>query len=119
MTSKKKSQIFVNDISSNILLNLLDKVNCEKKDINNQIIYTINIYTYKKIKYNNYTTDFINEIKKFYYKSKYFYLDRDINYRNFLTIVRQICNYNNILFDKKLIYDNNSYNIIYYIYINK
>lgn len=72
--------------------------------------------SYKKALYNNYIEWFINNIRPSYYLSKRFYLDRKMNYNNFTTILRQICNYYNILYEKQIIYENGDYDIVYFIY---
>ena len=70
---------------------------------------------YKKLKYNNFITNFINSIEKYYYKPKLFYIKRKLTYKNFLTIIRQLCNLYNIKFENKIKYSKSKYEI-YYIF---
>ncbi len=118
---KKKSQIFCKDIPVILLYKLLDNVTeiekQEDKSGNNLEYYKINKIIFKKLEFHNLLTEFINNIKEYYYENKKFYLQREINYNNFLTIVRQICNLNNVFVAKKILYQRDTYTIEYYIYI--
>jgi hypothetical protein len=81
---------------------------------NNFYIFDSNIY--KKYVYEeNFLQNFINNLKTLYKKKNLFYLNRDLNFNNFSTILRHICKSNNIDYHKKIQYYKNSYNIIYYI----
>lgn len=116
----KRSQIFCKDIPISLLYNLLDNV-CDLEKIednsnNNIEYYRIDKIIFKKIEFHNLFTDFIANLNDYYYENKKFYIERNINYNNFLTIVRQICKYNNILVNKKIIYYRDTYTIEYYIY---
>ena len=57
---------------------------------------------------------YISELKNNYHISKQDYLE-DINFKKCITIIKQICNVNNIGCDNKRKYQNNSYKI-YYIF---
>lgn len=118
---KKKSQIFCKDIPLDLLYKLLENVSKlqVEEDISGNILkyYKINKIIFKKLEFHNFLTEFINNIKEYYYENKKFYIARDINYNNFLTIVRQISNYNNVFVAKKIIYQRDTYSIEYYIYI--
>ena len=120
---KKKSQIFSKEIPVNLLYKLLDNVTelekQEDKSGNNLEYYKINKIIFKKLEFHNLLTEFINNIKEYYYENKKFYLQREINYNNFLTIVRQICNLNNVFVAKKILYQRDTYTIEYYIYIKQ
>ena len=117
-----KSQLFCKDISYKILFTLLDKVTSPSiinDDISNDIIkfYKIDKIIFKKLEYHNLLESFFNSLKEYYYANKQFYTEREKKYNNFLTIVRQICKYNNVVFKKEIIYEKDSYTIEYYIYI--
>ena len=108
----KKSNIIKNDMSKNILFDFL---NIATKIIDNYYIF--NKETYKKYVYNNVINIFCTSLKKYYKKSKFFYLERDMNFVKFLTIIRQLCNYLNIEYKTSTKYEKNTYNIVYYIKI--
>jgi len=81
--------------------------------IDNEYIY--NKECFKRSSLNNYEEIkiFLNYIKPFYHISKQYYVDRDIKYNNFLTILRQISKSLNINYESKLKYINSSYDIFY------
>ena len=72
-------------------------------------------YLFCKTVYNNNITLFIDSIKEHYYLSKRKYIDRELTYKYFLTIIRQLCNAHNILYSTTLIYNKSSYEIEYFI----
>ena len=80
--------------------------------------YIFSPITYKKLMYNKKLTPFISELKEYYHKSKQFYLNRNITYKNTLTIIRQILNSLCIPYTSKIIYNKSKYNINYIIYLN-
>lgn len=106
----KKSNIIKNDMSIDILYNFLD---IGTNILNNYYVFNKEIY--KKYVYNNNIESFCKLLKKYYKKSKFFYLERDMNFIKFVTIIRQLCNYLNIEYKTSTKYDKNTYNIIYYI----
>ncbi len=104
------SAIFINSPPINILYDLLNKY-CVIH--NNQYIFD-NI-VYKKLVFHDNITSFYNNLKEFYNKNKQFYLERIITFNSLLTIIRHILKYHNINYSKTIKYNNNNYNIIYYI----
>ena len=79
--------------------------------------YILDKTIFKKLQFNNYIQNFLDNIINYYHISKQYYVTRTITYNNFLTIVRQICKINNIKIIKKILYNKSSYDIIYYVYI--
>ena len=78
--------------------------------------YVIDYSTFKKALNNNNLKLFIEEIEPFYKYSKKSYLDiSSYNYNKFLTVIRQICNFNNIILVKKVKYIRSKYMPIFYI----
>ena len=69
----------------------------------------------KKLVTKNLISRFYIDLKDYYIKSKQFYLEREVNYKNFLTIIRQLCNCLNIKFIYLKIFSNSNYEIIYKI----
>ena len=78
--------------------------------------YLINEHTFTRSKLDGSLTTFIDYLLPLYYKSKKFYLTRDITYQYFITIIRQVCKVCNILFTYKIKYISSKYMIEYYIY---
>jgi len=106
------SNIFKTIPDKNKILNYIKK---NSYNINNKNIIDLN--TYKESLHNGKIDKFIKYIKPFYLKNKYIYLERKINYKNYLTIIRQLLNIFNIKYIKNIKYIHSSYEIIYIIYI--
>jgi hypothetical protein len=107
------SQIFKKQIPNDVLIQLLDTI-----AIKTEKGYIINNTTYKKGLFNDKLTDFINNCKPYYHTSKLKYLDRKLTYNSFITVVRQICNFNKITYTSQIKYDKSTYDIVYYLYFN-
>ena len=105
------SQIFKNQISKDILFDLLDKI-C----IKNEKYYTLSKISYKKGEYMNIISPFNELMLPNYHKSKQFYITRKQNYSSFVTVVRQLCRLNSISYTSKIVYNKSTYDIVYYIY---
>lgn len=109
------SQLFKNnvDIDFNKILVFFDKY-CNKTNK----YYTLTKISYKKAMFNKDVEKIYEYIKPFYHKSKIFYIERPINYKNFITIIRQICKYNNTPIISKIKYFTGTYDLSYHIYYN-
>lgn len=105
------SQLFKRSIDKSILYNLLDNI-CIKTDK----YYLFDQNSYKKGMYNNSISQFCEDIKPYYHKSKQTYVTRKLSYHKFVTVIRQICRYSNISFTSQIKYVNSSYDIPYFIY---
>lgn len=105
------TQIFKNKIPNEILFELLDKI-CLKSDKN----YTFTNESFKKGIYTELIQNFLNSCVPYYHLSKRKYLEKKVTQKSFITILRQICNFNNIKYISKIKYDKSTYDIIYYIY---
>ena len=68
--------------------------------------------------FSNSINDFYDKIIPHYHESKKHYLDNALTYKKFLTIVRQVCRNNNILFRSEIKYMKSTYEIIYFIYFD-
>jgi hypothetical protein len=106
-------QIFKEKIPNDLLIGLLNQI-CIKTEHNNYFV--VNIEAYKRGILNNSIVEFIEQCKKYYHKSKLKYLERKLTYKSFVTIIRQICNSNQITYTSKIKYIASTYDIVYYIY---
>ena len=104
------SNIFNKDFSNNILYDFLD----EYCIIENNY-YTFHKEIYKKYDYFNKLEYFYELMKPLYNLNKRYYIERDYSYNNLLTVIRHICNTNNIVYFNRIIYNKSKYSIIYYI----
>ena len=106
------SQIFKNPIPNELVIKLLDDI-----AIKTDKCYVINNNVYKKGVFNDTLNQFILECSPYYHLSKRKYLERKLTYNSFITIIRQICNFNKITYTSQIKYDKSNYDIVYYIYI--
>jgi hypothetical protein len=104
-------QIFRKTIPSVILFALLEKI-CLKTEK----YFFIDYNCYKTMVYHNHHIPFQEKVKGYYHNSKQFYADRKFSYNSFVTIVRQICRINNVIFTSQIRYNESKYNIDYFVY---
>ena len=105
-------QIIKKDIPIDILIDLLEIIGIKQNNY-----YIINKISFKKAEYEKLLENFFESLKKYYFVSKHFYLDRKMTYSSFITIIRHICKNNNISYISKIIYNKSSYEINYFIYL--
>jgi len=77
----------------------------------------INETIFKKAHYNHLIAPFFEKLIPYYHKAKQFYLKREINFSNFITVIRQISKSNDIPYSSKLKYSKSSHFIEYYFYV--
>jgi len=106
------SQIFKKAIPNELLFSLLEKIafKTEKR-------YILNNNSYKKGTLDTSVADFMESCKDYYFLSKQKYLDRKLTYNSFITVIRQICNFNKITYTSQIKYSKSDYDIEYSIYI--
>ena len=106
------SQIFKTPVPNDILFKCL-----ELFAIKNEKCYIINSTMFKKGIFNHSINEFIEDCKQHYFSSKREkYLERKLTYASFITILRQICKYNKIVYTSQIKYANSEYDIHYFIY---
>lgn len=79
-----------------------------------------NYYVFSKTNYKaaiikNLITPFIQNISKYYYNSKKFYIDNATTYKGFITVLRQVCKSNQIPIHSFIKYYKSEYVINYKI----
>jgi len=105
------NQIIKYPIPSQLLFDLLEKI-CLKTDN----YYLVDMNAYRKMIFHNYHETFREDLKEYYYVGKWFYLTREMTYKSFTNIIRQICKKNTIMFTSQMKYNESKYNIDYLIY---
>lgn len=105
-----KSQLFKSIVPICILFELLDKI-C----IKDEKYYHLSKSAFKAAEYHNLIPSFCSSVSEHYRKSKQYYVDRKMNYNKFITVVRQICNINNVPYTSKIVYIKSYYDIVYYV----
>jgi hypothetical protein len=109
-----KSQLFKSPFPKVILYDFLDKI-----ALKTDKYYLINTISYKKALFKELINPFIEQCRPYYHNSKQKYLNKVTTYKSFITIIRQICNYQMITYTSQIKYDKSEYDILYYIDINK
>ena len=105
-------QIFKDHVPNELLIKLLNDI-----AVKYEKCYVLNNNSYKKGMFNNIIEIFISECMQYYHISKRKYLERKLTYNAFITIIRQICNFNKITYTSQLKYDKSTYDIMYYFYL--
>jgi len=105
------SQIFKKNIPNEKLFQLLDSI-CLK----NEKHYILNVDSFKKGVFKELIQQFLNNCTEYYHLSKRKYLEKKLTYNSFVTVIRQICNFNKITYTSQIKYDKSTYSIVYYIY---
>ena len=108
-----KSQLFKSSVPIEPLYELLEKI-CVDKD-NDEKFYILSKSSYKSAAFNNLIEPFCMKYVEVYHYSKKKYVERKMNYNRFITVVRQICSVNNIIYEYKIVYNKSTYDIVYYI----
>jgi hypothetical protein len=109
MTSQLfKSTEFPNDL----LIEFLIK-NCDDKQPDQPFIF--NRDAFKRGNLNQSIQGFLEDCKPFYHKAKHYYLERKMTYNYFTTVLRQICNRNQITYSTNIRYCKSRYEITYLI----
>lgn len=106
------SQIFKTHVPNELLINILNNVT-----VKTDKFYMINNSAYKKGLFNNTIPEFIQQCIPYYHISKRKYLEKKLTYNSFITVIRQICKFNNITYTSQVKYNKSTYDILYYIYI--
>ncbi len=108
------TQIFKKDIPNEILYTLLENI-CMKNDKH----YILDVDSFKKGVFNESIQQFFEVCKPYYHNSKKKYLEKKVTYNSFVTVVRQICNFNKLTYISQIKYNKSTYDIVYIIYKNK
>ena len=106
-------QIFKKNVPNENIFELLDSI-CLK----NEKHYILNIDSFKKGIFKETIPTFLDNCKPYYHLSKRKYLEKKLTYNSFMTVIRQICNFNKITYTSQIKYDKSTYSIFYYIYHN-
>jgi hypothetical protein len=105
-----KNQIFKVIIQPDILWDFL-KENGEAVEG----YYIFNKSLYKKAVFRETIAPFTQSLDPYYYESKKKYIQRKMDYIKFITVLRQLCNSLGVKYDTQLVYNNSTYEIVYYI----
>lgn len=108
-----KNQLFTKPVPPQVLWRFLTAVQAVECDT----YYTVSNAEYKRANLVNALAPFLAEISPFYLPSKRHFINHTstMSYIKMMTIVRQLCNANGIVYERKMKYDKSTYEIIYHI----
>lgn len=109
---QQQQQLFASPVPKEKLYQLLNDI-CTTK-VTNKYIMTPYVFDHGMVL--NIIPLFMNDCKQYYYKSKQYYVSRDITYTRFITVIKQICKCHNIKFDVHKTYLNTEHVMNYFIY---
>jgi hypothetical protein len=78
----------------------------------------INPNNFKRAKYSETLREFLDKVEPFYHSSKKKYINRDMNYMQFITVLRQVSHMNGVFFDYKIKYTNSKHYMEYYFFFD-
>ena len=86
-----------------------------KHFIHNNNEYILTYDCFKSLEIYDIPRKFVENLKEYYYPHKHFYLNRNLTYKRFGTVLRQVSRHLNLKFSSKVKYSNNNHSIIYVI----
>jgi hypothetical protein len=104
------SQIFKLPPDMNVFKSFLDDVS----DIENDR-YVISMAAFKRSEMFDHMTTFCDYLEECYYDSKKFYVRRRMTYKNFITVIRQVCKVSDLAYTTQTRYYKSSYEMVYII----
>jgi len=107
------SQLFKKEVPKNISLDFIKKYGRAHKDY-----YLFSKSSFKKARLEKAIDPFCLSLQPYYHVAKQFYVTRTMNYKNFITILRQLCKYHHIPLTSTIRYTQSTYEIIYSFYID-
>ena len=107
------SQIFKTGIPKEIFFSFLESSSKKRSNC-----YVFSKASFKAAVFQKLVDPFLDAIKIHYFKSKQKYVTRKMTYKNFITILRQICKYHHIPFASTIKYDKSTYEISYSIFFD-
>jgi hypothetical protein len=104
--------IFKSQVDIGIVYDLLDQI-ATKLDK----WYVIDATCFRLLKFHSDTlyANFVERLMPHYHLSKQFYLTRELTYNSFTTIIRQICNINGVVFERKNRYNQSMFSTDYFV----
>lgn len=78
--------------------------------------YIVDFNVFKRLMYDDDLSKFMELLKNYYYKNKYYYLEEsNMTYNRFSTIIRQLCKNNDVTYERNIKYIMSKYTVSYKI----
>jgi len=107
------SQLFKKEVPKELVIDFIKKYGHARKDY-----FIFSKASFKKARLEKAIDPFCLSLQNYYYLAKQFYVTRTMNYKHFITILRQLCKYHHIPLTSKTRYMQSTYEIIYSFYID-
>lgn len=104
------SQLFKVEVPYRVLGDFLDN-NCEREGK----FHVFSKVCFRKALYHDRIKPFCQNLSQYYHLSKKYYVDRNMDYNRFMTVVRQLCKAHRVPYTSKIVYNKSTYDILYYI----
>lgn len=104
------SQLFKEQVPYKLLSEFLDE-HCEREGK----FHIFSKVCFRKALYHGRVKPFCENLSEYYHLSKKYYVDRDMDYSRFTTVVRQLCKLHKLPYTSRIVYDKSTYDILYYI----
>jgi hypothetical protein len=104
--------VFKTPVNIHILYRLLDRISTKSDKY-----YVIDTNSFRLLQFYSDTLykEFIDDLMPHYHISKRYYVTRPLTYNSFTTIVRHICNSNDIAITRKPTYAKSVYSVDYFV----
>ena len=103
-----KNQIFKTIVAPDIIWNFLKENGEETIDH-----FIFDKVLYKKAVFKEAIEPFVKSLVEHYHESKKHYINRKMDYNKFVTVLRQLCNSNDIEYKTQMVYNSSTYEIVY------
>jgi hypothetical protein len=103
-----KNQIFKTIVAPDIIWTFLKENGEETTDH-----FMFDKVLYKKAVFKEMIEPFVKSLIEHYHESKKHYINRKLDYNKFVTVLRQLCNSNDIEYKTQMVYNSSTYEIVY------
>ena len=104
------SQLFRKTVPADILIDFL-----KTNGIRDGLFYVISKIAFRMACYHDRIRPFCESLTDYYHLSKRYYVQRQLDYSKFTTILRQLCKVHHLPYTSRIVYNKSSYDILYYI----
>ena len=104
------SQLFKKTLPISTLIKFIDD-NCVREGK----FHVFSKTCFRRAVYHDRIQPFCNILTDCYHNSKKYYIEREMDYTKFTTVLRQVCKLHNLPYASRIVYDKSTYDIHYYI----
>lgn len=109
-------KIFKTLITPSIFLDFI-KQWCFVKIIDDHIMFVLTVEIFKQLKYHHTIEAWYDMLIEHYHISKRYYITRELTYKHFATVIRQLARSLGYRFESKIKYSQSKYTTSYHVYV--